>query len=76
MRLLGVTVLPAWLALIGPLHAQAPAGDPEPERPQAAAGATPGKPVEPQPPVRGKESTFNPSEKIRADSAVSFPVDI
>ncbi len=76
MRLLGMAVLPAWLVLIGPLYAQAPAGDPAPERPREAAVATPEKALEPQPPERAKASTFNPSEKIGADSAVSFPVDI
>ena len=76
MRLLWTVVLPAWLVLIGPLYAQAPADDPESQRPRESAVAPPDEAVETQPPARGQADTFNPSEKIGADSAVSFPVDI
>ena len=76
MRLLWMVVPPAWLVLIGPLYAQAPTDEPESQRPRQAAVVPPEKALEPQPPVRGQADTFNPSEKIGADSAVSFPVDI
>ena len=76
MRLLWTVVLPAWLVLIGPLYAQAPTDEPESQRPRQAAVAPPDEAVETQPPARGQADTFNPSEKIGADSAVSFPVDI
>ena len=41
------------------------------EGPKTAEPKSP-TPVDPAPPAKG----FKPSEKIRADSAVSFPVDI
>jgi len=71
------TILLATLACMcatGNLHAQ-PAADVE--------AGTPAQPQQQKPPAEksakpaGKPAaTFNPSEKISADSAVSFPVDI
>lgn len=44
----------------------------------AAENASPPREGEPQPPERSTEplETFVPSEKLPADSAISFPVDI
>jgi len=45
--------------------------DSEPQAPQQARPDDNGKPERPAP-----ASSFTPSEKVGADSAVSFPVDI
>ena len=74
IRLSTLVVILGSMAAAGNLHAQ-PAADvvagtpaqPQQQKPQAGKSAQPaGKPA----------ATFNPSEKISADSAVSFPVDI
>ena len=73
MRLLTLLVMLGSVAAAGNLYAQ-PAADVEAgtpaqqqQKPPAGKSAKPaGKPA----------STFTPSEKISADSAVSFPVDI
>ena len=73
MRLLTLLVMLGSVAAAGNLQAQ-PAADVEAgtptqqqQKPPAGKAAKPaGKPA----------ATFNPSEKISADSAVSFPVDI
>jgi hypothetical protein len=74
MRLLTLFVILGSVAAAGNLHAQ-PAADVEegtPAQPQQQTPAA-GKSAKPA----GKPAaTFNPSEKISADSAVSFPVDI
>jgi hypothetical protein len=77
MRLLTLFVMLGSVAAAGNLHAQ-PAAD--------TVKGTPAQPAVPQQqtPPAGKSAkpagkpaaTFNPSEKISADSAVSFPVDI
>ena len=74
IRLSTLVVILGSMAAAGNLHAQ-PAAD--------IAAGTPAQPQQ-QKPAAGKSAklagkpaaTFNPSEKISADSAVSFPVDI
>ena len=67
----------ACLLLIS-LTMAAPGITAEQKRPEAAPPAKPPK-VQATPPnkrVPARSSTFTPSEKIKADSSVSFPVDI
>ena len=74
MRLSTLVVLLGSMAAAGSLFAQQAAdveegvpAAPQQQKPPAGKSAKPaGKPA----------ATFNPSEKISADSAVSFPVDI
>ena len=84
-KLLYVSILSLLaFAWIGPA---APAGDPaqEPEAAPAASGAASSEPdAEPGTEPTGREAgggdaaldVFIPSEKLPADSAISFPVDI
>jgi hypothetical protein len=71
-----------WLGLFaGLLLAANPGAQTPPETGTGAqAGAAspdrPAAPVEPPPRRTKPKATFKPSERIRADSAVSFPVDI
>ena len=49
------------------------------KRPPQRPSDQPSQPTVPQAPDRPRQDTpssFEPSEKIRADSAISFPVDI
>lgn len=75
----GIRLIVFCLGLSGVLHAQSGedggrAGMPDVDRVQAT---TPEPPARERPRQAPKPSpTFNPSEKIGADSAVSFPVDI
>ena len=63
------------LALVGP---EAPADDPTPAEgaPQTSEAQPAGEPPSGGPPAGGPAETFVPSEKLPADSAISFPVDI
>ncbi len=64
--ILGLSVL-AFALIGGPQAAQEPpAAAPEPAEEPALEGPPGGEPLE----------TFEPTEKLSADSAVSFPVDI
>jgi len=62
-------------ALTGNVDAQAAADEASPEATREAVEQGARTPLPPRP-SQQPEPTFNPSEKIRADSAVSFPVDI
>ncbi len=55
-----------------------PAITAEQQRPEATPPAEPvkGQAAPPKPRASTRSSTFTPSEKIKADSSVSFPVDI
>jgi len=71
-------LMAACLAVNGVLHAQSVqdrdrTGAPDPGQESNAPG-----PPDREPPRQAPRpaATFNPSEKIGADSAVSFPVDI
>ncbi len=67
----------AYLLLIS-MAMTAPAITAEQKQSEAASPPKPPK-VQPTPPKTrppDRSSTFTPSEKIRADSSVSFPVDI
>ena len=71
------SVLRAWLLLIL-LILVTPGITAEQKRPEAAPPAKPPKAQAPAPNKRvpNRSSNFTPSEKIKADSSVSFPVDI
>lgn len=57
--------------------AQSPAAEEAPEQPTEAPSSPPAE-SEPQQPERSTEplETFVPSERLPADSVISFPVDI
>lgn len=77
MRYAGWVLISFWFAvsvLLPAVAAQDKGGAQAP--PETATGRT-GTQNQKPPPSPGKPvTTFKPSEKIRADSAVSFPVDI
>ena len=75
MRSSVLATLLVCLALSSTLQAQTAEDETTSDRPREPAGESAdasGKPLSRLRP----ETTFTPSEKIRADSAVSFPVDI
>lgn len=83
--LLAVVLLPPVLAQTPAEDAQKPPPATEPARqtstegePQTPLKPVPAKPVPAKPvvPKQGPQPGFTPTEKITADSAVSFPIDI
>lgn len=77
MRLPGMVLIVICLLAGGPLHA---ATAQEPKDATTASKTNTGKAAASDKkgsgPSRKPAATFKPSERIRADSAVSFPVDI
>ncbi|MGB5440453.1 MAG: hypothetical protein WBN90_12495 [Gammaproteobacteria bacterium] len=77
MRYSRQVVLLTCMAASGNLYAQSAADDAEAAPTQQTQPATPSPPAKQSPRQTQKPApTFKPSEKISADSAVSFPVDI
>jgi hypothetical protein len=77
MRYVGSVLISYWLAaslLLPAVAAQDKGGAQAP--PEAGTGTIGTQNQKPPPRPRKPVTTFKPSEKIRADSAVSFPVDI
>jgi hypothetical protein len=75
-RCLAAAALLAGIAGIGTAQAQTGPGDADPARPVESAEATPADAAEDTQRPQRTNSDFEPSERIRADSAVAFPVDI
>jgi len=77
MRYAGLILISLWLGASLVLPAVA-AQDERGDRATSEAGAATSGTRNQKPPPRPRKpaNTFKPSEKIRADSAVSFPVDI
>jgi hypothetical protein len=77
MRYAGLVLISFWLAaslLLPAVAAQDKGGAQAP--PEAGMGTTGTQNQKLPPRPRKPVTTFKPSERIRADSAVSFPVDI
>ncbi len=75
-RCIAALALLAGLPWVGPTQAQTGSGDADPVRPAESAEATPADATEAAQRPRPTDNGFEPSERIRADSAVAFPVDI
>ncbi len=77
MRIFLLILLLGCLAVTGGLHALAAEDEKEPVVSTETAAEKPAPPAKRSPrPARKPAATFTPTEKIGADSAVSFPVDI
>lgn len=75
-RCIAAVALLAVCAWIGTTQAQTGSGDADPVRPAESAEVTPADATEGAQRPRRTDNDFEPSERIRADSAVAFPVDI
>jgi hypothetical protein len=75
-RCIAAVALLAGFPWIGPTQAQTGSGDADPVRPVESAEATPADATEAAQQPRRTDKGFEPSERVRADSAVAFPVDI
>jgi hypothetical protein len=77
VRFSGLVVVLGCLAATGAPYALAAEDEKQPATATETATEQPGLPARQDPqPVRKPAATFTPTEKIGADSAVSFPVDI
>jgi hypothetical protein len=77
MQLLIRVVMLGCLAAIGSLHALTVEDEKQPAQSTETTAEESSPPAKQSPRPRAKPATtFKPSEKIGADSAVSFPVDI
>ena len=69
---------PCFILLLSSLVAGPAFAEDSPQQPQGSGETSPQAASEEKPAAKpaGPATTFNPSEKVSADSAVSFPVDI